>query len=227
MGSSSWLLIADYVEIAAYGSLSIPTLVALSHWRQLSAPLRMLACVPAYMLLLFVLMRLTAYLGQHNIWLAHFSAIGESLLYIGTFALALPHLRRWVPLLIAGFLAAAALDSFVLEGTHQLNSYTIALESFLGILLVLLYFEREINTPSRVLLLERPLIVASIGIVLYLAGTVTVYLISNSFVLANDIMGMTLLYSVNSVLLLLLSGLFTYAFRLASLARPYSAFPGK
>lgn len=214
MGSSSWLVqVADYVELAAYGSLGFPFLTAVYRWHRLSPALRLLACIPAYMLLLFTLMRLAAYWDQHNIWLAHLSVIGESLLYLGTFGLALPRVRKWLPALVTVFLAAAVLDSLVLEGLEQLNSYTIALESFLGILLVLLYFEQEVNNHSPTPLLKRPLLVASIGIVLYLAGTVTIYLASNSFV--NDKVGMSLLYTVNSVLLLVLAALLTCSFRLA------------
>ncbi|AHJ96533.1 hypothetical protein Hsw_0938 [Hymenobacter swuensis DY53] len=213
---AAWLpRVADYLEVLAYCSLSIPAGVALVHWQRLTRPVQLLAVVPAFMLVLFTLMRLTVAFGLQNIWLAHLAAIGETVCYICAFSLLLPRLRPWRRWLLGGFLAFAALDSLVLEGLTQLNSYTIALESFLGILLVLLYFEQEIRHLAPTNTHRRPLLIAGTGIVLYLAGTVAIYLGSNTFLQTDDGVGMSLLYSINSMLLLVLAAFFTRAFWLS------------
>lgn len=214
---AAWLpRVADYLEVLAYCSLSIPAGVALVHWSRLTRPIQLLALVPAFMLTLFTLMRLTVALGWQNIWLAHLAAIGETVGYICAFSLLLPRLWPWRRWLLGGFLAFAALDSLVLEGLAQLNSYTIALESFLGILLVMLYFEQEIRHLAPANPHRRPILLAGTGIVLYLAGTVSIYLGSNAFLQTDDGAGMSLLYSINSVLLLTLAAFFTRAFWLDS-----------
>ena len=206
--------LSGYVELLAYTSLLLPVLLAAGRWRWLPRSLRLLAAVPAYMALVFGLMRLIGYYGVHNIWLAHLSVIGETLLYLMLYTTVLVSLRRWRPVLLAGFAAFAAFDSFWLEGLARLNTYTIALESFVVTLLALLYLEKQLRTGSAVPLLRRPLAVASIGIVLYLAGTVSVYMASNYYIGSNDGRGLSLLYLSNSLLLLLYAGLLSVAFTL-------------
>ena len=214
---AAWLpRVADYLEVLGYCSLGIPAALALVYWQRLTKPVQLLAVVPAFMLILFTLMRLTVAIGLQNIWLAHFAAIGESVCYICAFSLLLPRMLPWRQWLLGSFLAFAALDSLWLEGLAQLNSYTIALESFLGILLVLLYFEQEIRHLVPANNQRRPLLIAGTGIVLYLAGTVAIYLGSNAFLQTDDRVGMSLMYSINSILLLVLAAFFTRAFWLSS-----------
>ncbi|RPD45452.1 hypothetical protein DNI29_18910 [Hymenobacter sediminis] len=177
----------------------------------------MLAFLAAYMLVVYLLMRVAAHVWHNNIFIAHCASVGETVLYLLAFRTVLRRLPRyWFAPTLCGFLAFAALDSWVLEGFGQLNSYTLSVESFLIILLALLYFEQELHqaTSSAALMLSRPLVVACMGIVLYLAGSVMVYSLSNHFVITNDAVGNSLLYSVNSIMLCVLSGCLFYAFYL-------------
>ncbi|GAB2776756.1 hypothetical protein HNQ93_001906 [Hymenobacter luteus] len=218
MAVSPWVIqLADWSEPVAYWSLVFPLLMAGRRWGSLSSSLRILAYLAAYMLVVYLLMRVAARVWHNNIILAHCASVGETILYLFAFRAALRRLPRyWFAPTLVAFLAFACLDSWVLEGFTRLNSYTLSLEGFLGILLGLLYFEQELHQApaSSVPMLARPLVVACMGIVLYLAGTIMVYSLSNHFIATNDAAGTALLYSVNSIMLCVLSGSLFYAFYL-------------
>lgn len=223
MAVSPWVVqLADWSEPVAYWSLSLPLLMAGRRWAYLSSALRILAGLAAYMLVVYLLMRVAARLWHNNVILGHCASVGETVLYLLAFRTVLRRLPPyWFTLTLWAFLAFAALDSWVLEGFTRLNSYTLSVESFLVILLALLYFEQELNrATSATLMLARPLVVACMGIVLYLAGSIMVYSLSNHFVATNDAVSLTLLYSVNSLMICVLSGCLSYAFYLTKPRTP-------
>ncbi|UPL49952.1 hypothetical protein [Hymenobacter sublimis] len=218
MEASSWLLrLADQSEPVAYAGMLVPCMIGLWRWSQLPASLRALTGLAGFMALHFGLLKLAGYLWRENMIVGHLSGVGETIFYLLAFRHALRLSAHWFYSLLVAFLLFAALDSFVLEGFGQLNSYTLALESFLGISFALLYFEQELHKPAIRPILERPFTVACIGIILYLAGTIMVYSLSNHFVATNDSVGNTLLYSVNNIMLFVLSGFLTQSFLLSKL----------
>ncbi|GAB3227572.1 hypothetical protein GCM10027346_11090 [Hymenobacter seoulensis] len=193
----------------------IPFVAALMWWKHLSAPLRILGSLAGFMVLMFVLLRLAAYLWHQNMIIAHLCSVGETIFYLAAFRHVLKFPVRWFTLILASFLVFALLDTLVWEGLEQLNSYTIVLESFIGICLVLLFLDKKFRTSSSESLLEQPLIIAGIGIILYLNGTVSVYIISNTYISTNDVNSIILLFALNSIMLMIMAAFFTYAFYVA------------
>ena len=116
--------------------------------------------------------------------------------------------------LLIGFLytAFALLDAFVLHGLWKPITYTIILRSALTIGLVMLYFEQTLRELRNIRLEQDPLFMASIGLLLYDACSVYMFILRNNE--TNKIVSQQI-ESVNSFLTLLLYGLLARAFWLA------------
>jgi multisubunit Na+/H+ antiporter MnhG subunit len=168
------------------------------------------------MLFMYMMMQLGIYLWHYNLAIAHLSTFVESLIYLKIFhdVLNRPKQQVIIRSLAVLFTAFALADSFILEGFSQINSYTNLLESTLITGLILAYFEEAVFLQQHTHLLQLPLFVASIGILLYLAGTVTVFLFTNHFISTNDELHARLIYLVSSALVFVLALLLTRAFYL-------------
>ncbi|RSK48284.1 hypothetical protein [Hymenobacter rigui] len=159
-------------------------------------------------------MQVAIALWQYNLPLVHLNTIGEALLYMKVYhdEFVDEKTKRSIRVIAVIFLVFAALDSFWLEGFGRINSYTNLAESIIIISLGLLYFERTLIGRRRTQLQRVPLFVATIGIILYLSGTVVLYLATNHFIQLNDEYNTRLMYLINSVLVLVLGLLFSRAF---------------
>lgn len=200
----------------------IPLGVAWRRRELLTGSLRTLALLPAFFFITYWLMQLGIYLWHYNLPIAHLSTFVESLIYLKVYhdALNRPKQQKIIRGLAVAFILFALLDSFYLEGFQQINSYTNLVESILIMGLILAYFEEAAFSQHQKHLLQLPLFVASIGILLYLAGTVTVFLFTNRFITTNDELHTRLIYLLSSVLVFLLALLLTRAFYLV---RPAAA----
>ncbi|WP_210115972.1 hypothetical protein [Hymenobacter wooponensis] len=194
----------------------IPLSIAWQRRTGLHGSLYALVFVPAWMFFMYWMMQLGIYLWHYNLAIAHLSTFIESLIYLKVFHDALPHRRqqKTIHILMAGFIIFALLDSFYLEGFQQINSYTNLAESILVTGLILSYFEEAAFSQKHSHLLRTPLFVASIGILLYLAGTVTVFLFTNHFITTNNELYARLIYLISSTLVFVLALLLTRAFYL-------------
>ncbi|QJX47671.1 hypothetical protein HMJ29_12250 [Hymenobacter taeanensis] len=194
----------------------IPLGMAWSRRAYLTGGLRTLAVLPAFLFASYWLMQLGIYLWHYNLPIAHLSTFGESLLYLKVFRdnMKPSPKRRLVNGLALFFIVFAVFDSFYLEGFDQINSYTNLLESLLVTGLILQYFEEVVFSQHRTDLLRIPLFVASIGILLYLAGTVTVFLFTNHLIMHNDELHARLVYLLSSALVFIMALLLTRAFYL-------------
>ncbi|GGG36937.1 hypothetical protein GCM10011378_11630 [Hymenobacter glacieicola] len=106
---------------------------------------------------------------------------------------------------MAAYVAFALTDSLYLEGFDKLNSYTNAVESFLCISFIFLYFEYfllkgKLNSPTR-----NPVFITNCAILIYMTSTVGIYLFLNNFIAQNDADAVYRIYFINLVMLLFLS----------------------
>lgn len=158
------------------------------------------------------------YFFQYNLVVGHITTFGEGLLYLWYLRrlLADTRYRRWPPVFQVVFIVFGLLDSFFLEGFQQLNTYTNALESLLVTALVLMYFEHLLHKPNLTpRLSQEPTFTANVGIVVYLMGTVVLYLILNNYILRNDADMIYRIFTLNMLMQLILSTLLARTFWLA------------
>ncbi|RSK36152.1 hypothetical protein [Hymenobacter metallilatus] len=167
-------------------------------------------------------MQIAIAVWHYNLPLVHLNTLGEALLYMKVYhdEFVDEKTKRSIRILAVVFVLFAALDSFWLEGFTRINSYTNLAESVIIISLGLLYFERVLIGRRRTQIQQIPLFVATIGIILYLSGTVVLYLATNHFIQVNDEYSARLMYLINSALVLMLGLLFSRAFLLVKPLAP-------
>ncbi|MCC2548177.1 hypothetical protein LJY25_17135 [Hymenobacter sp. BT175] len=215
------------LETVAYLSAALPLAVAWRRRHLLSPPLQVLFWIPVYILIASGIAWYLSHKYYYNLPFIHLTTVVETLLYILVYyrALAAPRTRYYIKLATVGFLVFAAFDSFYLEGMQQINSYTNALETFIIISLALLYFEQTLHDLSAARLERDPLFLASVGIVLYLTGTVTIYLLMARTVTDEDELTYSAMSIITSLLLLLLCGMLTWSFLMAGRANTQHKMP--
>lgn len=213
----SWvILLCRMMDWLAYGSMLIPILIAQSRRRNLTGGLQTLRFVPVFLLGMYGFMHIAIRLWHYSLPLNHINTVGETLLYLKIYydEFKARRIRRYIRIIAVFFLVFATLDSFWLEGFHQINAYTSLLESIIIIGLGLLFFERILIRNRYTSLFRIPMFASTIGIMLYLSGTIVLFLISNDLISKNDEYSSRLLYLASSCLLLLMALLFSRAFLL-------------
>ncbi|SNC67283.1 hypothetical protein SAMN06265337_1898 [Hymenobacter gelipurpurascens] len=219
----SWLVqFGPYFDLIAGCSMLIPTGMAWSRRAYLTGGLRPLAILPGFLFASYWLMQLGIYLWHYNIAIAHLNTVVESLILIQVYhdnakKLKQRQVIRW---LMFAFACFALADSFFIEGFDQINSYTNLFESILVSVLILAYFEESVFIHHKDNLFKIPLFIASIGVLLYLAGTVMLYLFSEYLIKINDLHTYRAFYSFNSFLFFVLAMLLTRAFYLVKPPQP-------
>lgn len=205
------------IDFVVYWAMVIPIAIAQYNRKWLTDGLRTLRFVPLFLLAMYCSLQVAIRLWSYSLPINHFNTIGETLLYLKVYHDEFTSIiiKRRIRIVGVLFLCFALVDSFWLEGFHQINSYTNALESTLIIAIALIYFELHILKYPKITALQKPMFIASIGIIFYLAGTVFVHLITNYLIAANDEGNARLAYLISSILLLVLSILFSRAFWLA------------
>lgn len=213
----TWFLtFCKVTDLLVYWALLVPFALAYRRRAQLTGGLVTLRIVPLFLLVIYCLMQAAIALWHYNLPLVHLNTVGEALLYMKVYhdEFVDEKMKRSIRVLAVVFVVFAALDSFWLEGFGKINSYTNLAESVIIISLGLLYFERTLIGRRRTQLQKVPMFVATIGIILYLSGTVVLYLATNHFIQINDEYSARLMYLINSALVLMLGLLFSRAFLL-------------
>jgi hypothetical protein len=122
--------------------------------------------------------------------------------------------RYFLPLGIL-YTAFALLDTLVLHGLMRSITYTTVLESTLVVVLTLLYFEQMLRELRNVRLERDPMFVISVALLLYFAGTVVTFVMRAYFIDQNALLQRQIVFSVNSMLNLVMHGLIAWGFWLA------------
>lgn len=146
---------------------------------------------------------------NHIVW--NIVTILETILLGYAFYLVIksPKIRRILRFSFLAFMAVAILDFFYLSGFQTTTIYTVALESLLLIGIVLIYFEQILQELRTINLERNPMFLVGIGVIIYFAGTVMIFLLQNSVVGAQQIMMMAM---INSVLSIFLNSIIARAF---------------
>lgn len=220
---SDWFItFCKSLDLLVYWAMIIPFAVAFRYRSSLTGGMRTLRWVPLFLFLMYCLLQISIKIWHHGLIINHINTVGETLLYIKVYydEFNTKKIKRWIKALTVFFLVFAAIDSFWIEGFDSINSYTNLAESAIIISLGILFFERIIVKNIHQQAQKIPLFVATVGILLYLSGTVLLYLATNHFIALNDEYNTRLMYLFNSALLLLLAIVFSRAFFLARKRNP-------
>ncbi|NVO85675.1 hypothetical protein [Hymenobacter terrestris] len=212
-----WFLgFAKLLDFVAYTSLLLPFYLAHTRRTHLSGGLVALRFLPVFHFGIYCLMHIANSVWRNNIPLIHFATIAETLIYLKVYheEFTETKIKKTIRYAAVAFLLFAFIDSIWLEKPPRINSYTNLFESILIIGLALLFFEKIMVRHKQLKLSRVPMFVATVGIVIYLAGTVLLFLTTNYFIVLNDEFNLRLMYLVSSVLLLLLAVLLSRAFLL-------------
>jgi hypothetical protein len=158
------------------------------------------------------------FLKQPNIAVWNSVTILETLFIFHSFYLVIrsEKLRRYLRMSVALFIVVAIADFFFLSGLKATTVYTVALESVLLVVVVLLYFEQLMQELRTTPLERNPMFVIGIGVMTYFAGTVMVFLLQDTVTGVQD----TLMMMINSILSLVLNSIIARAFWLVGRAQP-------
>jgi len=215
----AWLLKAsEILEWVSQLSIVVPLVIA---WRRrafFTPAVRVLSWYVYLSLFTSLALQIGRHLLHVNNPVQHLYTLLKTLLFSHMYYLALqrPWHRQLVYWLTIGFVVFAALDAFYFEGLMRYNSYSRALQSLLLIGFAMLYFEqmlRELRVPR----LERDsLFLASVGLVIYSAGTGMLFVLTNNF--NEDLSMLTLAFDTVFLLNIIFNGLLTLAFSRAELS---------
>ncbi|WP_139924026.1 hypothetical protein [Hymenobacter sp. DG01] len=220
---SDWFItFCKSLDLLVYWAMIIPFAVAFRYRSSLTGGMRTLRWVPLFLFLMYCLLQISIKIWHYGLIINHINTVGETLLYIKVYhdEFNSKKTKRWIRILTVCFLIFAAVDSFWIEGFDSINSYTNLVESIIVISLGILFFEHIISKSNHQQIQKIPMFIATVGILLYLSGTVLLYLVTNNFIASNDEYSTRLMYLLNSILLLLLAIIFLRAFFLARKKTP-------
>lgn len=215
LDSPAMLQAMKVLYYVAQSSVVVP--VAIGFWRRhvLSPALRMIFYCCLMWLVLGAFAEYAQKVWQYNIAIYDAVDILEMWLVGIAYHRALRfRFRRHFLLIGVLYTIFALLDAFVLHGLWKPITYTIVLRSALTISLIMLYFEQILRELRNIRLELEPLFVASVGLLLYDACSVYMFILRNNE--TNTIINQQI-ESVNSFLSLLLYGLLARAFWLAGM----------
>jgi hypothetical protein len=155
---------------------------------------------------------------QHNLFVWNTVTILETLFLGYAFYLVIrsSKLRHFLRIGAGIFVVLAVTDFFYLSGLKAVTVYTVAAETVLLITTVLLYFEQLLQELRATSLERNPMFLIGVGVIIYFAGTVMVFLLQNSVSGVQEM----LMMMVNSVLSLVLNSIIAWAFLLTGKTQP-------
>ncbi|MCC3158154.1 hypothetical protein LJ737_12970 [Hymenobacter sp. 15J16-1T3B] len=182
---SEWLVaLSNQLNGLSVAAALVPVTVGLLRWRHLTSAGRCLwACSLLASLLLGVLTEYGRIVWHNNILPLRSQVWLETVLLTAAyyFTFADSKRRRAVPWLLGLFTLGAVGETVWLMDWRQGNGpYLHVLQAMLLIWVVLAYFEQLLSDPPQVPLSRNPIFVASVGVVLYYAGTVFVYVLERT-----------------------------------------------
>lgn len=202
---ASWLShLSQVLYYLAHISVLGPLLVGLWRWHVLPKMFQPVVWCCTMWAVLIPFAEYAAYAWHYNVAFWHVMRVLEGLLlgYAYYLALRAPALRQALRWLAPAFVVLALADSLVLSGWWKLNIYTIAVECTGLIALALLYFEQVLHELRNMDLRQDPMFVLSVGVLVYFAGTVTLFVLQRD---VQDLQQLDLMLLINSVMSLLLS----------------------
>ena len=199
-------------QYAALVPVVSATLVGAVRFRHLKPALRVLAYLIFFALLMEVVSRMLAARQKPNLFLLPIDTLVEfgALAWMYRRALQPSALSRWLPAVIAVFSLASLLSYANPVSLYRFNTQQRFVESLLVLGLVLVYFYKVIRELVVVHLEREPMFWVSVGLLLYFAGNVFIF-VSSNYVLQHSTALSHQLWAIHSLLYMVLFGLYTWA----------------
>ena len=223
MPASYWIIwAANRMEQSTLLLMLLPLAVAISRWRWLTQPLRVLTIGLVCMAALIALLTFRPLSEGDESLLWHCYTVVQTL-FLGSVYYYI-FLQRWqrlgVLFALAAFLVFALLDWFWLERNQPVHAYTHTLQSTLLLSFGVLYFYQLARHMPAIRLENDPFFLVTSGIVMYFSGTVLLYVFVLPLIAASDALGQHIVSLLVSAVAVLQYTLFALAFYRAS--RPSS-----
>ena len=204
------------LQVLSIIPVSIAAAVGAWRFRELDRPLRGVAAVVFCELLIEVLARLAIKVFGSNLFLLPIDTVLEFGLLAWVYAQVLrpSTVSRWLPVVIVLFSLWGLLSYLRPATLYEYNTAQRFVESLLVLSLVVLYFYKVIRDLVIVHLEREPMLWVSIGLLIYFAGNLFIFISSNyvvqrSFELSNQ------LWAVHAVFYIILNLLYTLALWIA------------
>jgi hypothetical protein len=215
-----WASLAKKLNIIALLTFLVPAAVGLWRWPALVPtyrPLVWFALVPGC--LLGLLSEIGRYVFRNNIAYLHLVPLAETLVLGWAYwhALYAARTRQFLLAALGLFVGVFGAESWYWQGFWQgENGYTHTIQTFVLLGFALLYFEQH-----TIRLEHDPLFLLSVGVMLYYAGTLMIFLLEIGMQHHKQADQIWTMYIIQEVLLIVFNTFLTLA--LWNAARPLSA----
>jgi len=186
--------------------------VGLVRFRHLQPPLRYLLSLVLFTAVIEVVSRIRSNHYQSNLFLLPLDTLVEFGLLAGLYrqALSPSAVSRWLPA-VAGLFALVSLFSYREQAAiEQFNTVQRFAESLLVLGLVLLYFYKVIRELAIIRLEREPMFWISVGLLVYFAGNLFVFVFSNYIIRQSSAVS-TQLWGIHALLYTGLYALYAWA----------------
>ena len=209
---SAFETIQNILYYGSYGPVVVAALVGAVRYRCLPPPLRCLAWLAWYTLGMESCSLVLARLYHANIFLTTLDALLEFGLLAAMYQRALrpSALSRWLPVVAGVFALVSLLYYLRPAGAAQFNPVQRFAESILVLALVLTYFFKVLRELVVVRLEREPMFWVSVGLLLYFAGSVFIF-VSSNYVLHHSRTLSQRLWAVHAGLYIVLYGIYSWA----------------
>ncbi|MBO2008347.1 hypothetical protein [Hymenobacter negativus] len=197
---------------ASLAPVVVASAMAAVRFRHLSPPLRYLAVLVWFTLLIEILTRVRAVQQQSNLFVLPFDTLVEFGLLAWVYRQALwpSAVSRWVPAVVGVFSLVALLSYAEPAGLARFNTGQRFAESLLVLGLVLLYFYKVIRELTILHLEREPLFWISVGLLLYFSGNVFIFISSNYIIQYSKALSLKM-WDIHAWLYMVLYGLYAWA----------------
>jgi hypothetical protein len=205
-----------------------PAVVGIWHWHLISRPFKALVW---YALIPGCLLGTLTEVGRlvwHNNLIFTYLVIWLETVFLGYLFYQNTHVESSRRLLKAGFVVfvvVAATEWLYFEGITGNQAYTRATQSILLIGATMLYFEQILQELRNIQLHRDPMFLVSIGVILYYAGALMVFILEDSMHRQHQANQIWMMYIIQFILLIVLNMLFALALWYASRPKPETQAP--
>jgi hypothetical protein len=218
-----WAALAKKLNLVALLTSFIPLAVGLRRWPTIGPahrPLVWFAVVPGC--LLGSLSEIGRYVFHNNIAFNHLGTLAETLVLSWAYWHAL-RAARYVALSAGAFVLVFAVESGYWHGFWRgENGYTHSFQTLLLLSFALLYFEQLLRDLHTISLEQDPMFLVSVGVMLYYAGTIMIFLLENGMQRLHQVNQIWTIFIIQATLLIIFNALLALALWWAGRFRPHS-----
>ena len=194
------------LELLSLIPITIAAVVGTWRFKELSSPLRGIVIVVFSELFMEGVSRVTGTFLKNNLFTLPIDTVLEFTLLAWVYRQILQPsvVSRWLPVVIGLFIVWGLLSYLRPNSVYEFNTLQRFTESLLVLSLVLLYFYKVIRELVIVQLEREPMLWVSLGLLLYFAGNVFIFISSNYVMQRSSALSLQL-WAVHAVIYMVLN----------------------